>query len=164
VPAVRTSPLGADAGGDLLPEAERYRNASHKTTAATTISSTTVAITNTITQVLRSSSWFGGQCWAILIVSHQHRTRDKPADGQRWGHGLFLLPCASATLRTLAERLRTGRQAGPIRATGSFSRITGQVGISARATHHATDRRLCPLLSGRLAAGQERGLVVPGTP
>jgi hypothetical protein len=70
-----------------------------------------------------------------------------------------------ATLRTFAERLRTGRQAAPIRATGSFSRITtprtGQVGISARATHHATDRRLCPLLSGRLAAGQERGLVVP---
>jgi hypothetical protein len=73
-----------------------------------------------------------------------------------------------ATLRTFAERLRTGCQAAPIRAIGSFSRITtpriGQVGISARATHHATDRRLCPLLSGRLAAGQERGLVVPGTP
>jgi hypothetical protein len=39
----------------------------------------------------------------------------------------------------------------------------GQVGISARATHHATDRRLRPRLPARLAAGQERGLVVSGT-
>jgi hypothetical protein len=39
----------------------------------------------------------------------------------------------------------------------------GQTGIPARAAHHAIDRRVHPRLSACLVAGEERGLVVPGT-